>query len=242
MILLKNTNEKEWFDSPNIITYIMTGLLIIIIVLSQSFAIQNHLGAAEILRSIFNYNSIYVIALAYFILIRTKTGKRYFDYLNVIMAILYLLMSVASFFTVFQSFGLASLINLALNILLTLYFIYSFICDTELGKELKISVSPLAEINNGQYFYLIMGLLIINLVVSLMAAISFDNVVLSLLEVMYLILFARYIYLYKEYSENKKEKKEHKKSETSKKVMTKNNATSKKNNSQIKKDKEGAEE
>ena len=113
---MKNTNEKDWYDSPNIITYIIIGLLVILIILSQSFAIQNHLSATDILRSILNHNSVYVITLVYFILIRTKVGKKYFDYLNIIMSIFYILISFAGLFTVFQSFGLASLLGLAINV------------------------------------------------------------------------------------------------------------------------------
>ncbi len=231
---LKNTKEKDWFDSPKIITYIITGLLIVLIILSQSFAIQNHLSAADILRSILNHNSIYVITLIYFILIQTKIGKKYFDYLNIIMSILLILTSFAGLFTVFQSFGLASLLGLSINVLMTIYFVYAFICHTEIGRELKIETSPVAEINNNQYFYLIASLLTIDLVVALSASTNFDSVVLSLLEMMYELLFARYIYLYKEYQDDKrlisdtKNKGEDKEEKSSKDVKKKKSVDKKK--------------
>ena len=199
----QNKKEKDWFDSPNIVTYVIIGLLIILILASQSFAIQNRLSFGEIFRSIINHNAIYFITLIYFVLLRFKIGKKYFDYLNVLMAILYLLLSFASVFTIFQSFGLASLLNLALTVVLTLYFIYAFICNTVIGKELKISNTPLNEIKNQQYFSIICVLLALILVVDLIAATDFEGVVISLLEVMYQVLFARYIYLYKEYSDTK---------------------------------------
>ena len=224
---MKNTNEKDWYDSPNIITYIIIGLLVILIILSQSFAIQNHLSATDILRSILNHNSVYVITLVYFILIRTKVGKKYFDYLNIIMSIFYILISFAGLFTVFQSFGLASLLGLAINVLMTIYFIYAFICHTEIGKELKIENSPVAEINNGQYFYLIASLLVVDLVVALIATTDFDSVVLALLEVMYELLFARYIYLYKEYSDNKQRRKQVKKTHVKKRVIVEDTSSNK---------------
>ena len=211
---MSSKKEKDWFDSPNIVSLVIIGILIILILASQSFAIQNHLSFGEIFRSIINHNSIYFITLIYFLALRFKIGKKYFDYLNVIMAILYLLLSFASVFTIFQSFGLASLLNLALTVLLTLYFIYSFICNTVFGKELKLSNTPLNEIKNQQYFYLVCCLLIAILIVDLIAASNFEGVVISLLEVMYQVLFARYIYLYKEYTDTKekrfkeKEKKE----------------------------------
>lgn len=224
---MKNTNEKDWYDSPNIITYIIIGLLVILIILSQSFAIQNHLSATDILRSILNHNSVYVITLVYFILIRTKVGKKYFDYLNIIMSIFYILISFAGLFTVFQSFGLASLLGLAINVLMTIYFIYAFICHTEIGKELKIENSPVAEINNGQYFYLIASLLVVDLIVALIATTDFDSVVLALLEVMYELLFARYIYLYKEYSDNKQTRKQVKKTHVKKRMIVEDTSSNK---------------
>lgn len=200
---MKNTNEKDWFDSPSIITYLIIGLLIVLIILSQSFAIQNHLGAGDVIRSILNHNSVYVLTLVYFVLLRTKPGKRYFDYLNVFMSIFYFLISIASLFTIFQSFGLASLISLILNVLLFCYFIYAFLCNTILGQELRLTNSPLVELKNNQYFYLISGCIGIDFVVALIDSSTFEGVVLILLEAIFHFLFARYIYLYKEYSDSK---------------------------------------
>ena len=200
---MNKSNEKDFFDSPSMITYILIGLLVVLIILSQSFAIQSHLAAGDIFRSIINHNSIYLISLIYFILIRVKFGKRYFDYLNVIMFILYLLATFASLFTIFQSFGFASILNLAFNVLITLYFGYSFFTNTVIGKDLKLSDSPLAEINNGQYYYLLIGIIAISLIVSLISVNSFEDVVVYLLEAIYQFMFVRYIYLYKEYIERK---------------------------------------
>ena len=215
---MSRKNEKDFFDSPNIITFIMIGLLIVLIILSQSFAIQSHLSATEIFRSIINQNSIYLVALIYFILIRTKVGKRYFDYLNVIMFIFYLLSAFASLFTIFQSFGFSSILSLAFNVLIVLYFGYSFFSNTVIGKDLGLFDSPLSEIENGQYYYLLVGIIGISLIVSLVSVNSFEDVVVYLLESMYNFLFIRYIYLYKEYIDNKNVSKNNsKKKETDKK-------------------------
>ena len=202
-----NNKEKDFFDSPSMITFIIIGLLIILIILSQSFAIQSHLGAADIFRSIINHNSIYLLSLIYFILIRVKFGKKYFDYLNVILFVFYLLTTFASLFTIFQSFGFSSILSLSFNIILTLYFGYSFFSDTAIGKDLKLSDSPLAEIKNLQYFYLLIGIIAIELVVSLISVGNFEEVVVYLLEAIYEFLLVRYIYLYKEYIDNKNAKK-----------------------------------
>lgn len=221
---MNKSKERDFFDSPSMITYILIGLLVVLIILSQSFAIQSHMEAGDIFRSIINHNSIYLISLIYFILIRVKFGKKYFDYLNVIMFVFYLLTTFASLFTIFQSFGFDSILNLAFNVLITLYFGYSFFTRTVIGKDLKLSDSPLAEINNGQYYYLLIGIIAISLIVSLVSVNSFEDVVVYLLEAIYQFMFVRYIYLYKEYVERKeldivKEKeKEHEKEKTVDKV------------------------
>ena len=214
---MNKSNEKDFFDSPSMITYILIGLLVVLIILSQSFAIQSHMAAGDIFRSIINHNSIYLVSLIYFILIRVKFGKKYFDYLNVVMFVFYLLTTFASLFTIFQSFGFDSILNLAFNVLITLYFGYSFFTSTVIGKDLRLSDSPLAEINNGQYYYLLIGIIAISLIVSLVSVNSFEDVVVYLLEAIYQFMFVRYIYLYKEYIERKelevfkeKEKKEEK--------------------------------
>ena len=212
---MNKSKEKDFFDSPSMITYILIGLLVVLIILSQSFAIQSHMAAGDIFRSIINHNSIYLVSLIYFILIRVKFGKKYFDYLNVVMFVFYLLTTFASLFTIFQSFGFDSILNLAFNVLITLYFGYSFFTSTVIGKDLRLSDSPLAEINNGQYYYLLIGIIAISLIVSLVSVNSFEDVVVYLLEAIYQFMFVRYIYLYKEYIERKeleaskeKEKKE----------------------------------
>ncbi len=200
---MNKNKEKDFFDSPSMITYILIGLLVVLIILSQSFAIQSHMAAGDIFRSIINHNSIYLVSLIYFILIRVKFGKKYFDYLNVVMFVFYLLTTFASLFTIFQSFGFDSILNLAFNVLITLYFGYSFFTSTVIGKDLRLSDSPLAEINNGQYYYLLIGIIAISLIVSLVSVNSFEDVVVYLLEALYQFMFVRYIYLYKEYVERK---------------------------------------
>ena len=200
---MNKSSEKEFFDSPSMITYILIGLLVVLIILSQSFAIQSHMEAGDIFRSIINHNSIYLVSLIYFILIRVKFGKKYFDYLNVIMFVFYLLTTFASLFTIFQSFGFDSILNLAFNVLITLYFGYSFFTSTVIGKDLRLSDSPLSEINNGQYYYLLIGIIAISLIVSLVSVNSFEDVVVHLLEAIYKFMFVRYVYLYKEYIERK---------------------------------------
>lgn len=200
---MKNNKEKDWFDSPRMVTYVIIGLLIVLIILSQSFAINSQLGTSDIIRSILNHNSIYVLTLIYFVMLHFKVGKKYFDHLNVIMLVFFGLITLASMFTVFQSFGLASLLQLGINILFTVYFLYAFISNTVIGKEFHLSTSVIVELKNEQYFYLITTLLVIHLVVTLINSTSFESIVISLLEVLFYFLFARYISLYKEYDDMK---------------------------------------
>lgn len=200
---MKDSKEKDWFDSPRLVTYVIIGLLVVLIILSQSFAINSQLGTTDIIRSILNHNSIYVLTLIYFALLHFKVGKKYFDHLNVIMLIFFGLITLASMFTVFQSFGLASLLQLGINMLFTVYFLYAFISNTVIGKELHLSTSVIVELKNEQYFYLITTLLVIHLVVALINSTSFESIVISLLEVLFYFLFARYISLYKEYDDMK---------------------------------------
>ena len=227
---MNKSSEKDFFDSPSMITYILIGLLVVLIILSQSFAIQSHMEAGDIFRSIINHNSIYLVSLIYFILIRVKFGKKYFDYLNVVMFVFYLLTTFASLFTIFQSFEFDSILNLAFNVLITLYFGYSFFTSTVIGKDLRLSDSPLAEINNGQYYYLLIGIIAISLIVSLVSVNSFEDVVVHLLEAIYKFMFVRYVYLYKEYIERKE-------LEASKEKMKKEEKTE-----EVKEDKTGKEE
>ena len=200
---MKDSKEKDWFDSPRLVTYVIIGLLVVLIILSQSFAINSQLGTTDIIRSILNHNSIYVLTLIYFALLHFKVGKKYFDHLNVIMLIFFGLITLASMFTVFQSFGLDSLLQLGINMLFTVYFLYAFISNTVIGKELHLSTSVIVELKNEQYFYLITTLLVIHLVVALINSTSFESIVISLLEVLFYFLFVRYISLYKEYDDMK---------------------------------------
>ena len=61
MELEKKQVEVEWYDNPGIITNIIIALIAIIIILSQSFAINNNLSTQAILSSIFYHNSVYLI-------------------------------------------------------------------------------------------------------------------------------------------------------------------------------------
>ena len=210
-MLEKNKKEIEWYDNPNFIVSLLLGLNIAVIILSQAFAIKNNLSSLEIFRSILNHNSAYIMLLVYFIFLETKVGKKYFNFLNIILIIFYALVTIASLLTVFQSFGLSSLVYLILYLVIFIYLVDTFMRDTRLWKDLDLDKLPFDEVTNDWYFYAIILLSVIYLAVDLISASSFDGVVLSTLGTICIMLFARYIYLYKAYQESKTKKEVKKK-------------------------------
>ena len=81
----KNEKKVEWYNEPSMVTSILIGLIVVIILLSQSFAIKNELSAMSILSSILSHNSVYLLVCVYFIFLKTKLGKKYFNYLNIFL-------------------------------------------------------------------------------------------------------------------------------------------------------------
>lgn len=206
MELEKKRTEIEWYDNPLIVTNIIIGLIAIIIILSQSFAINNNLSTQAILRSIINHNSIYLIVLVYFVALKTNIGKKYFDFLNIFLIILYFLTAITSVLTLFQSFSLESLIGCLLQIVLFVYLFHTLLRRTRVWKDFHLKKSPFNEIKNDSYFYIVMILAIILLAIDLIATTTFDGTVLALLDAIYIILFARYVYLYGCFLDNKEKK------------------------------------
>lgn len=201
-----NNNIKEWYDDSNKISNIAIAILVIIIILSQAFAVKNNLTTRDILINLLNHNSLYLLGLIYFIPLKTKAGKKYFNYLNIFLIIVYFIFTVTSVLTIIQSFGLTSLIGLLINIVFLIYMIHNLLKDTRIWKEFKLDSSPFNEINNENYQYSIIVLVVIQLAINLIGASTFDGVVLSLLVMIYNCVLARFIYLYQIYLDTKKDK------------------------------------
>ena len=200
----KKKKDLEWYDNPNMIVALLLGLNIVVIILSQAFAIKNNLSGMAMFRTILNHNSTYIMLLVYFAFLMTKFGKKYFNFLNIILIIFYALVSIASLLTVFQSFGLSSLVYLLLYLIIFIYLVGTFLRDTRFWKELDLEKIPFDEVTNDWYFYAIILLSVVYLAVNLISADTFDGIVLSTLGTICIMLFARYIYLYKAYLESKK--------------------------------------
>ncbi|HIR48836.1 MAG TPA: hypothetical protein IAB35_02545 [Candidatus Faecimonas gallistercoris] len=206
MELEKKQVEVEWYDNPGIVTNIIIALIAVIIILSQSFAINNNLSTETILRSIINHNSVYLIVLVYFVALKTKIGKKYFDFLNAFLILLYFITGLTSILTLFQSFSLETFIGCLLHIILFLYLFHILFRRSRVWREFHLKKSPFNEIKNDAYFYAIFILAVLLLAIDLIATTTFDGTVLALLDALYIILFARYIYLYGCFLDNKEKK------------------------------------
>lgn len=194
----------DWYNDPSIITNSLIGLIIINILLSQSFAIKNELSALNILSSILSHNSVYLILVIYFILLKTKIGKKYFDFLNICLIFIYLFTSFTSLLSVLQTFNLGSIMSLCINLFFVLYLVHTFLRGTRLWKEFKLSKSPFNEFTNDGFYYIIVILSVILLAVNLIMTTSFDGTILALLDCSVIVLFGRYIYSYRKYLDDKK--------------------------------------
>ena len=81
-------NKKtKWYDSANTITSLIIGTIVLIIVFTQSFALGRN-GSIELFTSIINHNSTYLFVLVYFILLKFSFGKKYFNYLSLLLIFL----------------------------------------------------------------------------------------------------------------------------------------------------------
>lgn len=203
---MRQDNKKVWYNNADILTNIILVMAIVIIVISQAIAVNSNLTASAMIRNLFNHNFTYIAGIIYFLFLKTKIGRKNFSLLNVVYICLYIMIVVASIFTVFQSFGLSAIISLVLNVIIVCYMIYTFLPETRLWKELKFNKLPISDLKNEWLYYAVcvisLGLLLVNLI----DAFDFSGVVITILDTAYIILFSRYIYLYKEYIDTNSKK------------------------------------
>ena len=124
---MKNENNlnQKWYNNELNISNIMITLIAIIIIFSQAFAIREDLFSG-LLGSVINHNSFYFLILAYFIVIKFNFGKKYFNYLNIILIFLYSFIAFTSLLTVVQAFSLTTMLVFTLNIVFAIYLIHTF--------------------------------------------------------------------------------------------------------------------
>ena len=170
-----------------------------IILSSQSFTSIGNVSPIKMVQNILNHNITYMIVLVYFISLKTKAGKKYFDYSNILMILFFTITFVTSILTIFQSFSLVSILTLFNNFLILIYFFHNFLRGTRFWKEFKLNKSPFNELSNDWYFNAIMVIEITLYAVSLISMTTVDGTFLATFDCIYIILFTRYVYLYGEY-------------------------------------------
>lgn len=199
----ENNMKNKWYNNELTISNIMITLIAIIIIFSQAFAIREDLFSG-LLGSVINHNSLYLLILAYFIVIKFSFGKKYFNYLNIILIFLYSFIAFTSLLTVVQAFSLNTMLVFTLNFVFAIYLIHTFLRDTLLWKELHLSNSPFNELTNEWLFNCILLLSVFLLLVQLISTVDVRGVAISVLDMMYYVFFARYIFLYRDFLDKKK--------------------------------------
>lgn len=199
----KGQGNLKWYDNGNALTTFIIGIILLIIVCSQSFAVMGESSLA-LFGSVINHNTVYFCVLIYFVLLKFKFGKKYFNYINVFLMFIYFLITITSFLTILQSLSLNTVIVFIINFVFLIYLIHTMFRDTNVWKEFNLSKSPFNELGNDWYFYTITIVSALLLIVNLISTVVFSGVVISILDFIYTLLFARYIYLYRNYLDVKK--------------------------------------
>ena len=105
MLSIDKEKEKlEWYNDPSIVTNVILGLILLIIILSQSFAINNNMSTTDILSSILNHNSIYLLALVYFMSLKFSAGRKYLDFFNLFLNTRFRILPFRPHLTQYRSF------------------------------------------------------------------------------------------------------------------------------------------
>ena len=197
---MKNQEKNvEWYNNPNFIIWLVIGIISLIILSSQSFTSIGNVSPIKMVQNILNHNITYMIVLVYFISLKTKFGKKYFDYSNILMILFFTITFVTSILTIFQSFSLVSILTLFNNFLILIYFFHTFLRGTRFWREFKLNKSPFNELTNDWYFNAIMVVEITLYAVSLISMTTVDGTFLATFDCIYIILLTRYVYLYGEY-------------------------------------------
>ena len=121
----RNKNSAlKWYDNAHFVTNLIIVIISVFIIASQSLA-NGELSFA-LFSSVINHNSIYILVLLYFILLKFSIGKKIFNYMNVILVFIYLITTATSLFTIVQSFSLYTVLTFLLNFISQVKYILSF--------------------------------------------------------------------------------------------------------------------
>lgn len=199
MNLEDKKKEVAWYDNANFVTNLIIVVLSLILIASQSLGGSSDLTAWELFKNVINVNILYVLVLVYFILLKFKVGKKYFNYLNVFIILLYFIIFITSFLSIFKAFDLIPFLKLLIYLFIFIQAFHTFFRDTRFWKEFKLNNSPFNEINEESHFYIITIISVIYLALNLIMTDEFSGVVLTLFVTVFYILFSRYIMLYDKY-------------------------------------------
>lgn len=194
----KNNLKKEWYDNAGIVTNLIIGIIFAIIICSQAFAISGGVSL-ELFSSIINHNSIYLFILIYFILLKTYFGKKYFNYINILLVFIYIITTITSLLTLIQSFSLSIILDFLINLLFLIYSSHTLFRNTRIWKDFHLNNSLFNELSNDGMFYAILVVGALFLAVNLINTSVVRGVIISFLDFIYVVLFDRYIYLYRDY-------------------------------------------
>ncbi len=205
MDLENKKKDINWYDNPGLISNIIMLVLFLIIISSQSLGGNSDLSVRDLVSNILNLNTLYLIVLLYFVVIKFKIGKRYFNFLNVVLLILYFIVSITSFLSIFQSFQIVTFLMLLINIVIFIQLFHTILRGTRLWKEFHLDRSPFNEIKATGYFYGVFTLCILYLLINLITTnvTQFSGVVITLFVSIYYILFSRYLLLYSNHLDSK---------------------------------------
>lgn len=189
----------EWYNNPNVITWLIIGTIGFIILSSQSFSADGEINALALVQNILNHNITYMIMLVYFVSLKTKFGKKYFDYSNLLMVIFFFIILVTSILTSFQSLSLVALLTIGNHFLIFIYSFHTFLRGTRFWQEFKLNKSPFNELSSEWYFNAIVVVEVTLFAVSLISISTVNGTFLATFDCVYVVLFARYVYLYSAY-------------------------------------------
>ena len=196
-----NKENVKWYDSGHTITNLIIATIFIILLGSQSF-IQGETWSLA--GSIINHNSIYFLVLIYFLSLKFSSGRKYFNYFNIYLIIIYGISCVTSFINLVQGYSLISVLSFTIEFVLLIYLIHTLLRDTSFWKDFKLNESPFNELTNEWLFYCILVVGMFLLAVKLISIEELKGVIVSILDFVYYVLIGRYLFLYREYLDNKK--------------------------------------
>ena len=203
MMEKKEKKENAWYNNGNKLVNLILATILLIIIFSQSFATTGGFSLT-LFGSIINHNSVYLFVLIYFILLKFSFGKRYFNYLNLVLIFLYGLTTITSLITLVQAFTLNTVLEFTINFALLVYLFHTMLRGTVVWKDFKLGNSPFNELSNETSYYIVIVLSVFILIVDLISTAVLRGIIISLLDAVFLILFGRYIFLYRKYLDDKK--------------------------------------